>query len=288
MDKVHHYIQTNGIRLHVVEAGSENKPLVVLLHGFPEFWQGWHHQIPALVEAGFRVWVPDQRGYNLSEKPKGFAAYNLDILAADIIGLLDAAGEEKAIIVGHDWGAAVAWWVAVKYPERVSGLTILNVAHPAVMKQYLLKSWKQRLRSWYMFYFQVPFLPEMGLRTFNFYTLATMLKSSSRAGTFTNERLEMYRQAWQQPGAVTGMLNWYRALLRTQTEPLTDIRIRVPTQVIWGAKDAFLGLEMAQPSVDMCEDGRLIIIDEATHWVQHEEPERVNRLLIDFFTIEDR
>ena len=115
----HHDVNTNGIRLHVVQAGPQNGPLVILLHGFPEFWYGWRHQISYLANAGYRVWVPDQRGYNLSDKPKGIAAYNLDHLANDIIGLIDAAGQQKVFLVGHDWGAAVTWWVANKYPERL-------------------------------------------------------------------------------------------------------------------------------------------------------------------------
>ena len=150
------YIETNGIRLHVAQAGSDDKPLVILLHGFPEFSYGWRKQIPYLVEAGYRVWAPDQRGYNLSDKPEGLAAYSIDELAADVIGLIDAAGEKKVFLVGHDWGAAVAWWVAAKYPERLKKLITLNVPHHSVMRKTLRSNFSQLRKSWYIGFFQIP------------------------------------------------------------------------------------------------------------------------------------
>ena len=146
------FIQTNGIRLHVVQAGTENGPLVILLHGFPEYWYGWRHQIEPLAAAGFWCWAPDQRGYNLSDKPEGVDAYRIDTLAGDILGLIEAAGQDKAVIVGHDWGAAVAWHLATYYPERVEKLCILNVPHPSVMVQTLRKGFVQLRKSWYMFF----------------------------------------------------------------------------------------------------------------------------------------
>ena len=138
-------IETNGIRLNVVQAGPEDGPLLILLHGFPEFSYGWRKQIPFLAGAGYRVWAPDQRGYNISDKPEGIAAYTLDKLAADVVGLIDASGEERVFLVGHDWGAAVAWWVAAVYPERLAKLVILNAPHGSVMQKNLRKNWAQML-----------------------------------------------------------------------------------------------------------------------------------------------
>jgi len=157
------FIETNGVRLNVLQDGPQDGPLAILLHGFPEFSDGWRRQIPFLAAAGYRVWAPDQRGYALSDKPDGIAAYALDELAADVVGLMDAAGRERAFLVGHDWGAAVAWWVAQTQPQRVVRLVVINVPHPAVMLAHLRGSLAQLLKSWYIFYFQLPWLPEWTL-----------------------------------------------------------------------------------------------------------------------------
>ena len=147
------FVSTNGVRLHVARSQGNHGRLVILLHGFPEFWYGWRHQIPALAEAGFRVWAPDQRGYNLSDKPARVASYGLDELANDMIGLIDAVGKSRAAVVSHNWGGAVAWWVALRHPERIERLVILNVPHPAVMHRHLRRSLTQLLKSWF---FQLP------------------------------------------------------------------------------------------------------------------------------------
>ncbi len=184
LNLTHVNIKTNGITLHVVQAGPADGEIVILLHGFPEFWRAWIKQIPALVEAGYRVWIPDQRGYNLSEKPQGASAYDIDILARDVVGLIDACGQERVALIGHDWGAAVAWWVAGKYPERLTQLVILNVPHLAIMFRTLLRSWTQMRRSWYIFFFQLPRLPEASLRRNNWTNAIRALKGSARRGTF--------------------------------------------------------------------------------------------------------
>jgi len=278
----HQQITTNGINLHVVQDGPSTGRLVILLHGFPEFWYGWRRQIPYLAAAGYRVWAPDQRGYNISDKPEGIAAYTLDELAADVIGLMDAAGEEKVFMVGHDWGAAVAWWVAAKYPARVARMVVINVPHGAVLTKHLRRNFTQMRKSWYMFFFQLPWLPESLARLKNWNMLAKSLKDSSRRGTFTNNDLDIYRQAWSQPKANTSMLNWYRAAMQKPPTPPENRRITAPTLLIWGAQDKFLGRELAQPSIDLCDDGRLVFFEEATHWVQHEEADRVNELIDTF------
>ncbi|UCF61773.1 MAG: alpha/beta hydrolase, partial [Anaerolineaceae bacterium] len=240
----HQQVTTNGINLHVVQDGPSTGRLVILLHGFPEFWYGWRHQIPQLASAGYRVWAPDQRGYNLSDKPDGIAAYTLDELGADVVGLIDAAGQETAIIVGHDWGAAVAWWVAAKYPSRLARMVIINVPHGAVLTKHLRSNIAQIRKSWYMFFFQIPSLPEFLIRLQNWNMLVQALNNSSHPGTFTNSDLDRYRQAWSQPKALTSMLNWYRSVMQKPPTPPDNLRITVPTLLIWGVRDKFLGREL--------------------------------------------
>lgn len=283
----HHYLQTNGITLHAVEAGPPDGPLVTLLHGFPEFWYGWRYQIETLANAGYHVLAPDQRGYNLSDKPRGIFAYNLDALAGDVVGLIDAAGREKAYLVGHDWGAAAAWWTAIKYPQRLEKVAILNGPHPKVMRWNLLHNRAQRRKSRYFFFFQIPFLPERRMRLDDWQTNIRALQRTSRAGAFSEADMVLYRQAWSQPGAANGMLNWYRAALRSRPKRVPSQRVTVPTLLIWGAKDRFLGRELAPPSIDLCDEGKLVFIEEASHWVQHEEPEQVNKLLLEFFATQN-
>jgi pimeloyl-ACP methyl ester carboxylesterase len=278
----YHHIATNHIHLHVAQAGNSNGPLVILLHGFPEFWYGWRKQIAALASIGYRVWAPDQRGYNLSDKPEGIAAYNLDELAADVVGLIDAAGQEKTYLIGHDWGAAVAWRVANQYPERLKSLVVMNVPHPTVMAQHVRRSFAQLRKSWYILFFQIPWLPEALSKRHDWQMAARALTQTSHPGTFTRDDLALYRQAWSQQRAYTSMLNWYRAAVQKSPQALPSPRIRVPTLLIWGAQDRFLGREMAQPSIDLCDDGRLALIEDATHWVHHEKAEQVNGLLASF------
>lgn len=277
----HLELRVNGLRLHAVAAGPPDGPLVLLLHGFPEFWYGWRKQLGPLAEAGFRVVAPDQRGYNLSDKPPGVQAYRLDLLAGDVLGLVEALGREQAALVGHDWGAAVAWWVALQHPERVRRLAILNVPHPRVMQRHLSRNPAQWLRSWYILFFQLPRLPEALARAGDWWAMRQGLVGSSRPGTFTPQELQAYREAWSRPGAITAMINWYRALMRHRPRGRAG-RVSVPTRILWGARDRFLGREMAADSLEMCERGELFLFEEATHWLQHEEAEAVNRHLLEF------
>jgi pimeloyl-ACP methyl ester carboxylesterase len=279
----HVFLPTNGIRLHVVQSGSRYGRLIILLHGFPEFWYGWREQIQPLANAGLRVWVPDQRGYNLSDKPRGIASYSIDELANDVIGLIDAAGTDKCYLAGHDWGAAVAWWVAIKYPDRLDRLAILNVPHPAVMAQTLSRSLSQLKKSWYMFFIQIPWLPEAMLRNNDWELMVRMLKSSAKPGLFNDKDIEQYIQSWWHKGAITSMLNWYRAILQQPPNILGDMRVRVPSLILWGARDFALSREMAQPSLELCDQGKLVFFENSSHWVQHDESEIVNRYLLEFF-----
>lgn len=279
----HHYVPTNGITLHVVQSGPKDGPLVILLHGFPEFWYGWHRQIPALAEAGYRVWAPDQRGYNLSDKPYHLVDYKLTALVADIVGLIDAADQERAYLVGHDWGAVVAWNLAAYYPDRLARVVIMNVPHPQVLGHELRRSLRQLTKSWYIFFFQLPWAPEK-LLSFNKFQLADhTLRGTSRRGAFSNEDIGFYRAAWARPRAFTSMINWYRAAARYARQLKPPARVRVPVHIVWGRRDAFLNANMAQESLAWCEAGRLTYFDKATHWVQHEEAAAVNQLLLQFF-----
>jgi epoxide hydrolase 4 len=275
------YAEVNeGVRLHYVEAGEG--PLVVLLHGFPEYWYSWRHQIPALAAAGYRVVAPDMRGYNLSDKPHGWRLYDTDCLAGDVAGLIRHCGQERAHVVGHDWGAAVAYAAATRHPEAVSRLAILNVPHPVRMLEGL-RTLKQLRKSWYMFFFQLPALPEWLAARDDFSFAKRSLRADSPAA-FTDEDLERYVEAWSQPGALTGMINYYRAALRQSPKSATArIRpIEAPTMVIWGRRDRHLGSELAEPPARWVPNVRMEWIPEATHWVQHDAPERVNELLIEF------
>jgi pimeloyl-ACP methyl ester carboxylesterase len=276
------FFQNSNVRLHAAAAGPKDAPVVVLLHGFPEFWYGWRRQIEPLSAAGFRVIVPDQRGYNLSSKPAGVSWYAMPELVSDVIAIADELGQEKILLAGHDWGAAVAWSAALLYPQRIAKLSVLNVPHPSVMRKFLSTRPRQFLRSWYMFFFQLPWLPEALFSAFNFRAGSRSLLRSSRPGTFTAEDLDQYRSAWSQPAALTAMINWYRALFRTRAK-FSDKTVRVPTRILWGERDDFLLTEMAHESLRYCKSAELFTFANATHWLQHEEPARVSELLIDFF-----
>ena len=273
----------NGpIELHAIAAGPPEGPALILLHGFPEFWYSWHHQIEPLAAAGFRVIVPDQRGYNTSGKPRGAASYALSHLTSDVLAIADHLGRARIFLAGHDWGAAVAWSVALLHPQRVAKLAVLNVPHPSVMRRYLKTNRRQLRRSWYMFFFQLPWLPEAAFSAFNFKLGVRSLVRSSRPGTFSSEDLAQYRAAWSQPGALTAMINWYRAAFRYRSK-FTDSTVHVPTRILWGERDAFLLSEMAHDSLRYCDSAELYTFADASHWLQHEEPARVSELFIDFF-----
>lgn len=275
------WLKGAGVRLRAVTAGPADGPVVVLLHGFPEFWYGWRHQLGALAAAGFRVVALDQRGYNRSDKPSAVSDYTADRLAADVVACLDALGAERAAVVGHDWGGGVGWAVAALHPERVSRLVVANCPHPRAMQAALEGSWAQLARSWYVFTAQVPGLPERVARWTDFGFLTRSMRRSSRPGTFSRADFRRYRRAWSRPGAITGMVNWYRAAAR---HPLTlpDPHIRVPTLLLWGERDAFLGRDLAPASAAMCADVRLATFRTAGHWLLHEEPDAVNRQLLTF------
>ena len=282
MELEHSYINTNGIRLRVVQAGPKSGIPVILLHGFPEFWYGWRKQIPALVKAGCRVIVPDQRGYNLSDKPKDKKDYDVFTLVDDVLGLIKALDYVKVNLVGHDWGAVVAWTLAVTHPEKLHKLTVMNVPHPAVMQKFLRRDFEQMRRSWYVGFFQIPWLPEKIFTTNNFRRLARAVQGSAKKNSYTDADMEKYKEAWSQPDAITSMLNWYRAIVQHPPQLPEDVRVKVRALMMWGMKDFALSHRMARPSMDYCDEGNLILFPEATHWVHLDAADEVNHYLIDF------
>jgi len=275
----HAYANLGHLRLHYVEQGAG--PLVVLLHGFPELWYSWRHQIPALAEAGFRVVAPDMRGYNLSDKPKGVRAYRTEAL--DIDALIRHLGHDRAHVVGHDWGAGVAWMVAMRHPERVERLGILNVPHPLRFLRGLT-TLRQLRKSLYIFYFQIPWLPERTFRAKGFANLRHILRNEPvRPGAFSDEDIERYVEAMSRPGALTAAMSYYRALFRRNLLRVRRElrRIDHPVLVIWGTQDRHLGAELAELDPSWVPDCRVTRIPDASHWVQVDRPERVNALLLE-------
>lgn len=279
-----HYYQLNNINLHVVEAGDPGGEVMLFLHGFPEFWWGWRKQIEFFASQGFRLIIPDQRGYNFSSKPAGLKAYTRQQLTEDVVALVKQLEVDQVYLVGHDWGGAIAWTTAMAHPQLVKKLVVLNLPHPAVMKHFLKNSPAQMLKSWYMAFFQIPLLPEQLLRANNFQLLQRSMLRSSLKGTFSGEEMLRYKAAWQQPGALQAMLNWYRAARKKSSAPqqADQPKVNPPILLIWGKQDKFLSHRMAAPSLEYCENGKLEMIEDATHWVQHEKPELVNRLILDF------
>ncbi|MHB8577138.1 MAG: alpha/beta fold hydrolase [Dehalococcoidia bacterium] len=278
----HQYAVVNGIRMHYVERGAG--PLVILLHGFPEFWYSWRHQIDVLAPH-FRVVAPDQRGYNLTEKPHLVSAYQMRNLTADVAALIRHLGEDEAIIVGHDWGGGVAWSFAIEHPRMTRRLIVLNCPHPAAMERGL-RTWRQLLRSWYIFFFQLPYLPEFLIRARNFAALERAFRDTViRKDTFSDDDIRAYKEAMAQPGALHSAINWYRAMVRSSWRGLGPTpAITAPTLVVWGEADTALGKELTYGMERWVNDLTLKYVPKTSHWVQQEQPELVNGHMLDFLS----
>lgn len=278
--------RVNGIRLHWVEQGEG--PLVVLLHGFPEFWYAWRHQIPALAAAGFRAVAPDLRGYNLSDKPAGVRAYRVEALLDDLAGLIALLGEgeeePRAHVVGHDWGGAFAWYAPLFCPERLRSLTLLNAPHPLAFRRELKTNPAQRKKSSYVFFFQLPWLPEARIRAGDFAALEKMLRRDPvTPGTFSDEDIRLYKEALARPGALTAAVNFYRAAMRFP--PRAKGRAwpaGLRTLLVWGERDRYLGPGLLDGLDRWVPNLTVERIPDASHWVQADAPARVNDLLIRF------
>ncbi len=275
----HAYAQLAGVRLHYIEAGQG--PLVVLLHGFPEYCGAWRAQLVALTGAGFRVVAPDMRGYGLSDKPAGVRSYGARALAEDVAGLIRACGAERATVVGHDWGGGVAWAFAMAHPELLERLVILDSPHPARFVR-ALRTARQLKKSWYMFAMLPPRLPEAMLRRDDFAMLkAPLLHDPLPDRVPSREEMEGYVEAWSQPGALTGMVNYYRAAFRPRLH-VRARRVEAPVLVLWGDRDRYLGTELARPDAALVPNVRVKILQNASHWIHWERPDEVNAALVDF------
>ena len=272
---VHRFIDVGGTRLHVAEQGSG--PPVVLLHGFPEFWFSWRAQMDALAAAGFRAVAPDLRGYNESDKPRGTGSYRASLVADDVAGVIRSLAAGSVPVVGHDWGAPIAYRLAMDHPELVSRLFILNGPHPEHFRKLLLKSAAQRRRSWYIFFFQLPLLPERALRRRG--ALARIFRSmATRPEVFGDEVIAEYERAFARPGALHAAVSYYRAARLRDRRPRGGVTC--PTLVIWGMKDSALGPECLEGLDRYVPGVRIHRIEGASHWVQQEAADEVNAVLL--------
>ena len=274
-------VDVGEVTLHTALAGPEDGPLVLLLHGFPEFWYSWRELIGPLAEAGYRVAAPDLRGYDRSSKPPRVADYGKDALVADVVGLITALGREKADVVCHDWGGVVGWALALQEPDRVDRFVAMNIPHPIAFAK-ALRTLPQLRRSWYILLFQLPWLPEWLFRRKNFAWPVWSLTVTSPPEAWPEEVLDRYREAWSQPGAAKAMIDWYRAAARVKDAPLRNKRVRAPTLMLWGDRDLALGPGLADASIAYCEDGRLVRFADAGHFVQHDAPDRVRDAVLEF------
>lgn len=282
----HESIHVGNLKMHYVASGEG--PLMVMIHGFPEFWYSWRHQIPAMSER-FRVIAPDMRGYNQTEKPLGIGNYKLSVLMEDVRGLIEALGEKKAVIVAHDWGGAVAWSFAMSYPEMTEKLIVMNCPPPRVMMKHVMRNPSQLRRSYYMFLFQIPFLPEIALRLGNYRLIEKAFRGwAIDKSAFSDEDIRFYKEAASKPFAMTCAINYYRAAFRYPSNlPLLMNmgKVKCPTLVIWAEEDKALGKEMTYDFKNEVE-GPLTIeyIPKCSHWVQQEKPYEVNGHLRSFLS----
>lgn len=277
-------IRGAGLNLNVARAGS-GKP-VILLHGFPEFWYSWHKQIGPLARNGFDVFAPDMRGYNLSDKPNGIENYDLRLLVEDVACLVRATGKEQAHIVGHDWGGVVAWAFAGKYPELVDRFVVLNAPHSKLYRREIRRQ-PQMSMSWYIFFFQMPWLPEQYMSGNNYAILREIFTTTpANKNAFPKEEIDKYIEAMSRPGALTAGINYYRALFRSQEARILALNsvVKAETLVIWGEKDHALCSRLLEGLEEVVRHVRVHRIPNAAHWVQNEAPAEVNKALLDFLS----
>jgi epoxide hydrolase 4 len=281
MDAItHRTVRANGLDFHVAEAGAGDR-LALCLHGFPESWFSWRHQLPLLAQLGFLAWAPDLRGYGGTSRPSGVPAYSLENLRADVAALIEASGAKQTVLIGHDWGALIAWDYAMFGRLPIAKLIIMNVPHPALAEQGL-RTLKQLAKSWYIFFFQLPLLPEWALARNGCAAIAGAFRGMAvDKSRFPREVLRVYQDAAAQPGALTAMLNYYRALLRgwRANRRRGTPQITVPTLLLWGEVDAALGKELSYGTERYVGDLTLRYLPKVSHWVQQEAPETVNQMM---------
>lgn len=281
----HEFATANGIRIHYVTTGIG--PLVVLLHGFPQFWFAWRYQIPELAKQ-FKVVAPDLRGYGDTDKPLKVSDYRTSILAEDIACLIKAIGYEKAHIVGHDWGGGIAWMMALKHPQVIDRLVVINCPHPKIFFRALRSNPNQIKRSWYIFMLQLPYIPELIFRLSPKTFLKHVFKGNSiRREAFSNEDIEKYAKELMKPDALTSAINYYRAAFRnissSREVESSEKRIETPTLLIWGEDDFALGQELTLGMEPLFKNSfRIHYIPHCGHWVNEEQPELVNQVLMEY------
>ncbi len=280
MDLDSRRIDVGDVTLHVVFAGPEDGKPVILMHGFPEFWFAWRHQIKPLAEAGYRVAVPDLRGYNRSDKPAGADNYTQRKYAGDIIGLMDSQGWDRANIVAHDIGAGVAWRMIFENADRVANAVIFSVSHPLAFASVGNDS----DISWYRSFLKMPILPELLMRTAGPSMITRNLRETSRPGTFSEEDLSVYQLAWDREHAMDTMINAYRAENLPIAGLPEDGKVTMPVKLIFGAKDAFISRASAEKSVDFLGSENVVIYEGLSHWLLAEEPEAMTQEIIRFLS----
>lgn len=276
------HLSANGLTFACDVAG-DGPDVALCLHGFPESRFSWRFQLPVLAGAGWRAVAPDLRGYGQSSRPEGRAAYHIDHLVDDVVGLFDALQPRRRLLVAHDWGAIIAWVVAMRRAVPLDGLIIMNVPHPAVFRAVLSSHWPQRLKSWYVLFFQIPWLPEFLLRQRRAEGIANAFSNMAvNKAMFPPEVLEHYRQNALIPGALTAMINYYRANLRILEE--TAPPISVPTLMLWGEEDTALDVKLTEGYGPHVSDFSLIRFPKVSHWVQQEAPDTVNQAMLDWLS----
>lgn len=271
-------VGANSLEFSALVAGPASGEPVLLLHGFPEGSYTWRHQVEALAAAGLRVLVPDLRGYGLSSKPTDVGAYALTHLAQDVLEIAASLGHGQVSLVGHDWGAALTWYLAQEYPARVRRGVVINGPHPGTVLPYALLHPAQFARGSYIGLLQVPFLAEAALSANRFALIRYAMRASARAGTFSDADLDRCQTGWEVEGALTAMLNWYRALM-VSPPPIAAAPIRVPMCVMWGDRDLALDPGLAEAGAALCESVEVHHFPLATHWLHQEEPDAVNAIL---------
>ena len=276
------FITANGLSFELAECGSGDR-LALMLHGFPELNFSWRHQMPLLAARGWRVWAPNLRGYGASDRPLGRAQYAMEHLLADVAALIDASGAREVMLVAHDWGAVIAWMFAIRRIRPLTALVIMNVPHPACAAREI-RHWHQLKKSWYIVMFQLPWLPEYGLARRGARAIKQafvgMAVDKSR---FPSATLQVYADAALREGALTAMVNYYRALLRNfDRSSVGDGRVTTPTLMIWGREDAALDIRCTDGTDAYCDDLALHILPGVSHWVQQEAPEQVNAIMAEW------
>ena len=277
------FVDLPGLRMHVVTAGPKDGEAVLLLHGFPEFWYSWRFQITALAEAGYRVIAPDQRGYNLTDKTK---PYDVDTLLTDLVNLLNHFEIEETFVIAHDWGGVLGWCFCSDYSDRVIGHVNMNGPHPNAYLRACMQDPRQFLKSWYVYFFQLPWLPEMVIRMDDMRALDIAL-SDVPSRNMPPDGTAKYKEAMRQPGALSAMVGWYRAVLRKLFKVMVSGKkytSDVPTLVIWGARDDYLSRACNNALPDYYPDIEIEYVERASHWIQMQEPELVNAKIIQYFS----